>query len=105
MRLNNSPYSNDQIFNTVLKDNQYPEPTLENDEKYVPYGENNQADVTVLKPPLEYNAALQSPSSIGYEKEPVSRPHDDIRPTEEVPIDYNVIPSDTNQQEQYQTGM
>lgn len=104
MRYDNSPYDNDQI-NTVLKDNQYPEPTLENDEKYVPYGENNQADVTELKLPLTNNAELQSPSDNGYEIEPANQPHD-IRPAEEeVPIDYNQIPAGTNQQEQYQTGM
>jgi len=99
--LDNSPYDNDQI-NTVLKD-KYPEPTLENDEKYVPYGENNQADVTELNPPLGNNAELQSPSD-GYEIEPV-RSHDNIRVAEEIPIDYNQIPAGTNQQEQYQTGM
>jgi len=102
VRYDNSPYDNDQ--NTVLKDNQYPEPTLENDEKYVPYGENNQADVTELKPPFRNNAELQSPSDNGYEI--ANQPRDDIRPAEEeVPIDYNQIPADTNQQEQYQTGM
>lgn len=89
----------------MLKDNQYPEPTLENDEQYFPYGENNQADVTDLTPPLGNNAELQSPSDNGYEIEPANQPHDGIRPTEEVPIDYNQIPSDTNQQEQYQTGI
>ncbi|KAL6256026.1 hypothetical protein P5V15_013261 [Pogonomyrmex californicus] len=97
--LDNLPY-NDRI-NTVLKDNQYPEPTLQNDEKYVPYGENNQADVTVL-PPLGPNTELQSPSG-NYVIKPVNQPHN-VRPVEEVPIDYNQIPSDTNQQEQYQTG-
>ncbi|XP_012536008.1 uncharacterized protein LOC105836494 isoform X2 [Monomorium pharaonis] len=98
--LDNSPY-NDQI--NVLRDNQYPEPTLENDEKYYPYGENNQADVTVLRPPLENNV-VQSPSNSGYEIEPINRPND-IKPVEEVPpIDYNQIPSDTNQREQYQTS-
>lgn len=102
----NSPYDNDQI-NTVLKDNQYPEPTLENDEKYVPYGENNQADVTELKPPLGNNAEPQIPSDDGYEIEPANQARDDIRPANrlEVPIDYNQIPADTNRQEQYQTGM
>lgn len=102
--LDNSPY--DQI-NTVPKDDrypdnlQYPEPTLENDEKYYPYGENNQADVTNLKPPLENNAELQSPTDNGYQT--ANRPHNDnVRPIE--PIDYNQIPADTNQQEQYQTG-
>lgn len=100
--LDNSPYNNDQI-NTV-KGNRYPEPTLENDEKYVPYGENNQADVTDLVPPLRNDADLQSPSDNGYQIAPANRPHDDIKLAEEVPIDYNQIPSDTNQQEQYQTG-
>ncbi|XP_011881510.1 PREDICTED: uncharacterized protein LOC105569558 isoform X2 [Vollenhovia emeryi] len=99
--LDNSPYD-DQI-NTVLKDNQYPEPTLENDEKYFPYGENNQADVE-LRPPLRNDAELQSPSDNGYAIEPANQPRDDVRPAEEVPIDYNQIPSDTNQQERYQTG-
>ncbi|XP_077281018.1 inactive serine protease scarface [Temnothorax americanus] len=101
--LDNLPYDNDQI-NTVLKDNQYPEPTLENDEKYVPYGENNQADVTELKPPLGNDAELQSPSDNGYEIEPANQPRDDTKPAEELPIDYNQIPAGTNQREQYQTG-
>ncbi|XP_018398523.1 PREDICTED: uncharacterized protein LOC108776415 [Cyphomyrmex costatus] len=97
-----NPYDNDP-FNTV-KDNQYPEPTLENDEKYVPYGDNNQADVTELKPPLENNIILQSPSNNGYNIESANQPHISIRPVNEIPIDYNHIPSDTNQREQYQTG-
>lgn len=102
VQYDNSPYGNDRI-NTMPKDHRYPEPTLENDEKYVPYGENNQADVTELKPPLEDNAVLQSPSDNGYEIEAADQSRD-TRPAEEVPIDYNQIPADTNRQEQYQTG-
>ncbi|KAL0120597.1 hypothetical protein PUN28_008346 [Cardiocondyla obscurior] len=101
--LDNSPYDNDH-FNAVLKDNRYPEPTLENDEKYVPYGENNQADVIELKPPLRNDAELQSPSNVGYELNPPNQLPNDIRQVEEVPIDYNQIPAGTNQQERYQTG-
>lgn len=105
----NSPYENQ--INTVLKDNQdnHPKPSLENDEKYVPYGENNQADVTELKPPpLGNKGELQTPTDNGYEIEPANQSsRDDIRPADrlEVPIDYNQIPADTNRQEQYQTGM
>ncbi|XP_067206831.1 uncharacterized protein [Linepithema humile] len=99
----NSPYNNDQI-NTVLKNNQYPEPTLENDQKYVPYGENNQADVIELRPPSRNYAKLQSVTNEAYPIKSVNLPRGDIQSTEEVPINYNQIPSDTNQQEQYQTG-
>ena len=90
----------------AVKDNQYPKPTLENDEKYVPFGDNNQADVTeLLKPPLENNIVLQSPSNNEFDIESANQPHVNIRPAEEIPVDYNHIPSDTNQQEQYQIGM
>ncbi|XP_072755992.1 uncharacterized protein Scaf isoform X2 [Anoplolepis gracilipes] len=101
--LNNAPYENDQI-NTVLKeDNQYPEPSLENDQIYVPYGENNQADVAELKPPLE-NAELQTAPNNGYAIGSPNQLHSDTKPTEEAPIDYNQIAAGTNPQEQFQTG-
>ncbi|KYN36833.1 Serine proteinase stubble [Trachymyrmex septentrionalis] len=95
------PFDIDPI--NAVKGNQYPKPTLENDEKYVPFGDNNQADVTeLLKPPLENNIVLQSPSDNRFDVETANQPHVNIRPAEEIPIDYNHIPSDTNQQEQYQ---
>ncbi|XP_050466888.1 uncharacterized protein LOC126859535 [Cataglyphis hispanica] len=101
--LNNSPYDNDQI-NTVLKDNRYPEPSLENDQRYVPYGENNQADVAELKPELGSDAELQTAPNNGHAIESANQLRDDTKPTEEAPIDYNQIAADTNQKEQYQTG-
>lgn len=105
--LTNSPYDNDQI-NTVLKDNRYPEPTLENDQRYVPYGENNQADVAELKPELGSDAELQTAPNNGHAIESANHANQlrgDTKPTEEAPIDYNQIAADTNQQEQYQTGI
>lgn len=97
---NNSPYDN------VVQDNQYPEPSLENDQRYVPYGENNQADVVgVLTPPLINDAELQSASHEGYAIESANHPRGDAKPAEDLPIDYNHIPAGTNQQEQYQTGI
>lgn len=102
--LNNSPYDNDQI-NTVLKDNRYPEPSLENDQRYVPYGENNQADVAELKPELESDVELQTAPNNGYAIESANQLRDDTKPTKEAPIDYNQIAADTNQKEQYQTGI
>lgn len=104
--LDNSAYDNDRI-NTVLKDNrfhEYPEPSLENDQKYVPYGENNQADVAELKPPYGNDAELQSPSNDGFAIESANQPHSDVKTHEEVPIDYNQIPADTKQREQFQKG-
>jgi len=99
--LDNSPYDNNQI-NAVLKDNQYSEPTLQNDQKYISYGDNNQADVAgVLTPPLQNNVVLQSAPKEGYVIESPNQ-HDDA---EDLPVDYNQIPAGTNQQEQYQTGM
>jgi len=100
----NSPYDNDQS-NTVLKNNQYPEPILENDQKFVSYGENNQADVTELRPPSRNYAKLQSATNEAYPMKSANSLRDDIQTTEEMPIDYNQIPSDTNQQEQYQTDI
>ncbi|XP_029166368.1 inactive serine protease scarface isoform X2 [Nylanderia fulva] len=100
--LNSSPYGNQ--INTVLKPpNQYPEPSLENDQRYVPYGENNQADVAELKP-AENNAELQTAQNDKHVIESTNPIHLSNTPTEEDPIDYNQIPADTNQQEQYQTG-
>jgi len=98
--LDNSPYNNNQI-NAVLKDSQYSEPTLQNDQKYISYGDNNQADVAgVLIPPLKNNAVLQSAPNDGYVIKSPNQ-HDDA---EDLPVDYNQIPAGTNQQEQYQTG-
>lgn len=103
--LNNSPY--DEQYNTVLKDDpqyhKYPQPSLENDQKYIPYGENNQADVTVLNPPLENNAELQSETNDGYAVESASRPHDNAKAPEDIP-NYNHVSAGTSPQEQYQQG-
>lgn len=103
--LNGSPYGNNQI-NAVLKDNRFPEPSLENDQRYVPYGQNNQADVAgvELTPPLRNDAELQSASNDGYAIESTAQPHRDANPAEDLPVDYNQIPADTNQRERYQTG-
>ncbi|XP_032686691.1 uncharacterized protein LOC116851432 isoform X2 [Odontomachus brunneus] len=103
--LNNSPY--DEQYNTVLKDDQYheyPEPSLENDQKYVPYGENNQADVSELSPPLENDAELQSGTNNGYAIDSAGQPHDNMQTPEDVPIDYNQVPAGTSPREQYQQG-
>lgn len=109
--LNNLSYENDQV-NTVLKDNrfhEYPEPSLENDQKYFPYGENNQADVVAeLIPPLRDDAELQSASKEGYVLEPANQPPSDTKIPEEgadyKPIADYQVPADTNQQEQFQQG-
>ena len=102
--LNNSPYDNDQI-NTVLKDNRYPEPSLENDQRYVPYGENNQADVAELKPASGNDVELQTAPNDKHAIESANQIRlGDIKSTEQAPTDYNQIPAGTNQQEQYQTG-
>lgn len=103
--LNNSPY--DEQYNTVLKDDQYheyPEPSLENDQKYVSYGEDNQADVSELNPPLENDAELQSGTNNGYAINSAGRPRDDVQTPKDVPIDYNQVPAGTSPQEQYQQG-
>ncbi|XP_011138425.1 uncharacterized protein LOC105182588 isoform X2 [Harpegnathos saltator] len=104
--LNNSPYGNEQ-FNTVLKDDQYhqyPEPSLENDQKYVPYGEDNQADVAELNPPLGNDAELQSGTNDRYAIDSAGRPHDNVKAPEEVPIDYNQVPAGSSPQEQFRQG-
>lgn len=97
--LNNSPYDNQ--INTV----QYPEPSLENDQRYVPYGDNNQADVAELKPASGNDAELQAAPNDKHAIESANQIRLSNRPTEEAPIDYNQIPAGTNQQDQYQTGM
>lgn len=99
---NNSPYD-DQI-NTVVKDNQYPEPTLENDQRYVPYGENNQADVTELKTPLESETELQAAPNDEHAIGSANQLRDDKKTAQEIPLDYNQIAVGTSQQKQYQTG-
>ncbi|EZA59838.1 uncharacterized protein LOC105274877 [Ooceraea biroi] len=101
----NSPYENDQI-NAVLKNNQYLEPTLENDQRYVPYGQNNQADVASvdLTPPLRNDGELQSAANDGYVLEAANQPYSEARPAKDLPVDFNQIPDGTNQQEQYQSG-
>lgn len=103
--LNNSPY--DEQFNTVLKDDQYqpyPEPSLENDQKYVPYGDNNQADVAELNPSLENDAELQSGTNDRYAIDSVAQPHDNVKDSKEVPIDYNHVSDGSSPQEQFQQG-
>lgn len=101
---NNSPYDNDQI-NTVVKDNQYPEPTLENDQRYVPYGENNQADVAELKPALESDVELQAAPNDEHAIESANQLRGDKKQTQEIPLDYNQIVVGTSQQKQYPAGM
>ncbi|XP_020289150.1 uncharacterized protein LOC109857355 [Pseudomyrmex gracilis] len=97
VRYDNSPYDNNDQINSVLGP-KYPEPTLENDERYVPYGENNQEDVTSLNPPLKTDGESQSASNGKYA---IKSPN---QSAEEAPVDYNHIPADTNQQTQYQSG-
>lgn len=98
VRYDNSPYDNDQINSVLGPKDKYPEPTLENDERYVPYGENNQADVTNLNLPLKTDGELQSASKSEYAIKSPSQS------AEEPPVDYNHIPADTNEQNQYQSG-
>lgn len=100
---NNSPY-NDQI-NTVVKDYQYPEPTLENDQRYVPYGENNQADVTELKAELESDTELQASPNNEHTIGSANQLRDDKKSNQEIPLDYNQAAVGTSQQKQYATGM
>ncbi|XP_014485658.1 PREDICTED: uncharacterized protein LOC106750091 [Dinoponera quadriceps] len=104
--VNNSPY--DEQYNTVLKDDrynhQYPEPSLENDQKYVQYGEDNQADAVQVNPPLGGNEAeLQSGTNDGYAIDSVGQPHDNVKAPEEVPLDYNQV-SGSSPREQFQEG-
>lgn len=88
-----------------MKDNQYPEPTLENDQRYVPYGENNQADVTELKTPLESETELQAAPNDEHAIGSANQLRDDKKTAQEIPLDYNQIAVGTSQQKQYQTGM
>lgn len=101
---NNSPYNNDQI-NTILKDYRYPQPILKRNQKYVSFGENNETDVTALKPLLRNDAELQSATNTAYQIKNFNLSLDDTQSTKEVLIDYNQIPSGTNKQEQYPTSM
>lgn len=107
--LNNLSYDNDRI-NTVSKDNQfhkYPEPTLENDQKYVQYGENNQADVAEISSPLESDAELQSQPHEGYTLKVPDNPLIDTKTSEGAenkPVPDYLAPAETKQ-EQFDDGI
>lgn len=89
--------------NTVLKDNRYLAPNLEFDQKYV--GDNNQPDVSVLKPPLGNDDELQSGTNDRYAIKSATPASANTEINEPQPYYYNQIPSDTNQQEQFQPGI
>lgn len=58
-----------------------------------------------MKPELGSDAELQTAPNNGHAIESANQLRGDTKPTEETPIDYNQIAADTNQQEQYQTGI